>query len=154
MVTGGGARFAPMIRPLTVFTAAVAVAAVAIPTTAASAKNTNLRVFVSNCQKQVYKPKSITVFCADAGVIITKVKYASYGAKTATGTGTAAVNLCEPNCAAGKTKNFRVRFTLSKVTQCGDSYQFRKIRITYTGAKPKGNRTLNSAYSCADAPTA
>ena len=143
-----------MIRPLTLFTAAVAVAAVAIPTTAASAQNTNLRVFVSNCEKQVYKPKSITVFCADAGVVITKVKYSSYGAKKATGTGTAAVNLCEPNCAAGKTKNFKVKFTLSKVTQCGDSYQFRKLQFSYVGAKPKGDRTQNTSYVCADAPTA
>ena len=111
-------------------------------------------MFVSNCEKQVYKPKTITVFCADAGVTIKKVSYASYGAKTATGTGTAVVNLCEPNCAAGKTKSYKVKFKLSKVTQCGDSYQFRKIQYTYTGAKPKGNRTLNSGYPCADAPTA
>jgi hypothetical protein len=142
-----------MFRPLAVLTTAAAVAAVALPATA-SAGNTNLRVYVSNCAKQTYKPKTITVFCADAGVIIKKVKYSSYGAKTATGTGTAVVNLCEPNCAAGKTKNYRVKFTLSKVTQCGDSYQFRKIRFSYTGDKPKGNRTQSSGYPCADAPTA
>lgn len=144
-----------MRKPLTALIAVATVAAVAIPASTASAKNDNLRVFVSNCQKQVYKPKTITVFCADAGVIISKVKYSSYGAKTATGTGTAAVNLCEPNCAAGKTKNFKVKFTLSKVTQCGDSYQFRRLKFTYTGkSKPKGNRTETTSYVCADAPTA
>lgn len=144
-----------MRKPYTAFLAIATAAAVAIPATAASAQNTKLRVFVSNCETQVYKPKSITAFCADAGVIINKVKYSSYGAKTATGTGVAAVNLCEPNCAAGKTKNFKVRFTLSKVTQCGDSYQFRRLKFTYTGkSKPKGNRTETTSYVCADAPTA
>jgi hypothetical protein len=142
-----------MRKPLTALFAVAALAAVAVPATA-SAQNDNLRVFVSNCEKQVYKPKTITAFCADAGVIIKSVKYSSYGAKTATGTGTAAVNLCEPNCAAGKTKNFKVRFTLSRVTQCGDSYQFRRLQFSYTGDKPKGNRTQNTTYTCADAPTA
>lgn len=143
-----------MRKPLSAVLAVAAVAAVAVPASTASAQNDNLRVFVSNCEKQVYKPKTITAFCADAGVIINKVKYSSYGSKTAKGTGVAAVNLCEPNCAAGKTKNFKVRFTLSRVTQCGDSYQFRKLHFTYTGAKPKGNRTMNTTYVCADAPTA
>lgn len=142
-----------MLRPLTVLTAAAAVAAVAIPATTASAQNDNLRVFVSNCEKQVYKPKTITVFCADGGVVIQKIKYSSYGSKTAAGTGTANVNLCEPDCAAGKTKNYKVKFTLSRVTQCGDSYQFRKLQMTYTGAKPKGSRTVNQTFPCADAPT-
>jgi len=143
-----------MVRPLTALTAAVAVAAVAIPASTASAQNTNLRVFVSNCKKQVYKPKTITVFCADSGVVIEKIKHTSYGAKTATGTGTANVNLCEPDCAAGKTKNFKVKFALSQVKQCGDSYQFRKLRMSYVGAKPKGDRTINQTFPCADAPTA
>jgi hypothetical protein len=142
-----------MFRPLAVLTAAAAVAAVALPATA-SAGNTNLRVYVSNCETQVYKPKTITVFCGDAGVIINKIKYSSYGAKTAAGTGTAVVNLCEPNCAAGKTKNYKVKFKLSQVTQCGDSYQFRKLQMTYVGAKPKGDRTINQKYACANAPTA
>jgi len=129
-------------------------AAVALPASTASAQNDNLRVFVSNCEKQVYKPKTITAFCADAGVIINKVKYSTYGSKIARGTGVAAVNLCEPNCAAGKTQNFKVRFTLSTVRQCGDSYQFRQLRFTYVGEKPKGKRTLSTSYPCADAPTA
>jgi hypothetical protein len=142
-----------MRKPLVAFLAAAAVAAVAVPASTAAAQNTNLRVFVSNCEKQVYKPKTITVFCADAGVVIKKIKYSSYGAKTAAGTGTAVVNLCEPDCAAGKTKNYKVKLKLSRVTQCGDSYQFRKLQMTYTGAKPKGNRTINQSFPCADAPT-
>jgi hypothetical protein len=144
-----------MRKSLTAVLTLAALAAVAVPASATAAQNTKLHVFVSNCEKQVYKPKSITAFCADAGVIINKVKYSSYGAKQATGTGVAAVNLCEPNCAAGKTKNFKVRFKLSRVTQCGDSYQFRRLKFTYTGKdKPKGNRTESTSYVCADAPTA
>jgi len=143
-----------MRKLLSLITVVGVAAAVAVPATAGAA-NDNLRVFVSNCAKQVYKPKQITVACADAGIIISKVKYSSYGAKTAKGTGTAAVNLCDPNCAAGKTKRFPVKFTLSKVTQCGDSYQFRRLTLTYTKATPPhSKKTIVQPYVCADAPTA
>ena len=54
---------------------------------ALGASNTNLHVYVSNCIKQVYKPKSITMACADAGFVVSGIKYSSYGAKTAAGTG-------------------------------------------------------------------
>jgi hypothetical protein len=141
-----------MIRSITALAAAgaIAVAAFAVP---AGAANTQLRVYVSNCQKQVYKPKTITVFCADDGVFIKKIKYSAYTAKIARGKGTAVVNLCVPNCAAGKLKNYAVRLTLSKVSQCGDSFQFHDLSMTYVGAKPKGDRTIKETYDCATAPT-
>src|SRR5690606_9176023 len=101
----------------------------------------------------VYKPKSITVFCADAGVVIEKIRYRKYTSRVATGTGTATVNLCEPNCAAGNTETFRVRFKLSRVTQCGDSYQYRRLRMRYVGPKPPGDRVIKQTYRCGDAPT-
>lgn len=140
-----------MLRPVIALTAA---ALLALPVATASAGSGNqLRVYVSNCETQVYKPKTITVFCADAGVVIKKIKYTSYGAKRATGTGTATVNLCEPDCAAGKTANYSVRFTLSRVRQCGDSYQFRRLRFTYVDEKPPGDRSMRQSFVCADAPT-
>jgi type 1 fimbria pilin len=141
-----------MFRP---FLALAAVAAVAVPVVAApaGAADNSLRVYVSNCKTQVYKPKSITVYCADSGVVISKIKYSRYNATTAVGSGTSTVNLCDPNCAAGNTKTYKVKFTLSRVTQCGDSYQFRRLRMSYVGAKPKGSRTVTQSFSCADAPT-
>jgi hypothetical protein len=141
-----------MFRPLIALAAAAAVAVPVLAAPAGAADN-DLRVFVSNCEKQVYKPKSITVFCADAGVVIGKIKYSSYTATTARGSGTSTVNLCDPDCAAGNTKTYRVRFTLSRVTQCGDSYQFRRLRMSYVGSKPKGKRTITQTFACADAPT-
>ena len=142
-----------MLRSLTALTTVAALAAVGFVAAPASAQDTTPRIFVSNCEKQVYKPKTITVFCADAGVVINKITYSNYGTKTARGTGTAAVNLCEPNCAAGKTQNFQVRFRLSKPTQCGDASQFRRLRVTYVGAKPPGDRVIRQSFQCADAPT-
>jgi hypothetical protein len=141
-----------MFRPLIALAAAAAVA-VTVVAAPAGAANNELRVYVSNCKTQVYKPKSITVYCADAGVVIGKITYSTYTATTARGAGTSTVNLCDPDCAAGNTKTYRVRFTLSKVTQCGDSFQFRKLRMRYVGAKPKGSRTVTQTFTCADAPT-
>jgi hypothetical protein len=141
-----------MFRPLIALAAAGAVA-VTVAAVPAGAADTGLRVYVSNCKTQVYQPKSITVYCADAGVVIGKIRYTTYNATTARGSGTSTVNLCDPNCAAGNTKTYRVRFTLSNVTQCGDSFQFRRLRMSYVGAKPKGSRTVTQTFPCADAPT-
>lgn len=143
-----------MRKPFTALLAVAAVAAVAVPASTASAQNTNLRVFVSNCEKQVYKPKTITLTCADAGIVVKSIKYSNYGSKSAAATGTAYVNTCEPNCAAGKTKKYPVKLAFSRVTQCGDSYQFRRITMTYTGQKPSGPKVINQPFQCADAPTA
>jgi hypothetical protein len=143
-----------MFRPLIALTAAALVALpVATASAAGSGSNDQIRTYVSNCEKQVYKPKTITVFCADAGVVISKIRYQKYNSKVATGTGTATVNLCEPNCAAGNTENFKVRFRLYRVTQCGDAYQYRRLRVRYVGPKPPGRRVINQSFPCADAPT-
>ena len=117
------------------------------------ATGTKLHVYVSNCEKQVYKPKTITVFCADAGVVIDKITYRPTAPRRprarARPTSTSAI----PTAPPARRRTTRSRFTLSKVKQCGDSYQFRKLRMTYTGAKPKGARTINQKFACADAPT-
>ena len=142
-----------MFRSLIALTAAAFVAMPIATASAGSGNDDQIRAYVSDCVKQVYKPKTITVFCADAGVVINKIRYKKYNSRTATGTGTATVNLCEPNCAAGNTQNFKVRFKLYRVTQCGDAYQYRRLRVRYVGPKPPGDRVINQTFPCADAPT-
>jgi hypothetical protein len=142
-----------MLRPLLALTAA---AAVAVPVLAApaGAANNDLRVYVSNCIEQVYKPKTITLACADAGFVVSKIKYASYGAKTAAGTGTAVVNTCDPSCVAGKSLKYPVTVGLSRVTQCGDSFQFRRVTVRFTKKVPTGmKRTTVQSFPCGNAPT-
>jgi hypothetical protein len=142
-----------MLRPLIALAAAAAVAVPVVAAPAGAADN-DLRVYVSNCVKQVYKPKTITLACADANSTITKIKYSSYGAKRAAGTGTAVINTCDPSCVAGKNVKYPVKVALSRVTQCGDSFQFRTVKVTFTGTVPKGyKKVYTQKYPCADAPT-
>ncbi len=143
-----------MLKPLLALTAVGALAVPAATASAGTSNNDGLRVYVSNCVKQVYKPKTITIACADANFAVQKIKYGSYNARVATGRGTAVVNTCEPNCAAGKMVSYPAKIKLSRVTQCGDSYQFRRVAVTFTGKVPKGmTRTEVQSFPCADAPT-
>jgi hypothetical protein len=143
-----------MFRPLIALTAAAAAAVPVLAAPAGAADDTGLRVYVSNCIKQVYQPKTITLACADAGFVVNKIRYSSYGAKRAAGTGTAVINTCDPSCVAGKDVRYPARIALSRVTQCGDSYQFRSVRVTFTNKIPKGyKRTYSQRFPCADAPT-
>jgi hypothetical protein len=132
-----------------------AVLAIALPASVASAQSDKLRVFFpKDCQQNVYKPKSFVVTCADANFEVRKVKYSSYGEKVARGTGTARINDCEPNCAAGTFKKYPVRFKLSRVRQCGDVPQFRRLTVVFTGDRPAGeDRRMRQPFRCADAPT-
>jgi hypothetical protein len=143
-----------MLRPLTGLLALAALSAVPVAATAAGSDDTQLRVYVSNCQQQVYKPKRITLACADANFRVRAIRYATYGDRTATGTGTAVVNTCSPSCVAGRFVTYPVRVRLSRVTQCGDSFQFRRVAVTFTKRVPKGmKRTDVTPFPCANAPT-
>lgn len=136
--------------------ALAAVLAVALPVTVATTAgaSTKLRVFFPNdCVNNKYKPKSFVVTCADSNFSVEKIKYSSYGAKSAKGTGTAVVNTCDPNCAAGTDKSYPVKFTFSRVRQCGDVPQFRRATITFTGARPTGMaKTTVQPFTCAIPP--
>ena len=56
----------------------------------------------------------IVVACADGNNRLARIKWQSYGTDAASGTATAVVNDCEPNCAAGEFHRFRAVVTLTK----------------------------------------
>lgn len=131
-----------------------AILAIALSASAASASNKLHVFFPKDCQQNVYQPKSFVVTCADANFVVKKVDYSRYGARSARGTGTASINTCDPSCVEGTFKNYPVSFTLSKVRQCGDVPQFRRLTIRFTGRKPKGQkRVMRQPFICANAPS-
>jgi hypothetical protein len=118
---------------LTLVASAVALA-LAIPAMSATTKV----LFPADCGKPTYKPTKIVVTCGDANNVVTKIKWESYGTKAASGTGTALVNDCDPNCASGKAKKFPVVVTLTTPKNCGGGItQFTRLVETFTDAKPK-----------------
>jgi hypothetical protein len=129
---------------LTVAAAALALA-VAVPATSATKV-----LFPKDCGKPVYKPKSIIVTCGDANNQLVKIKWESYGTDAASGSATAKVNDCQPNCASGTTKSYPAVVTLTKPKNCGGGVtQFTKLVETFTGSRPTGSKSkVTEPFPC------
>ena len=121
-----------MQRSLIVLPLAVGLLALAaVP--AGSAPKT---LFPANCGAPSYKPTRIVVACADGNNRLARIKWQSYGTDAASGTATAVVNDCEPNCAAGEFHSFRAVVTLNKPKDCGRYRQFTRLVERFTDDKP------------------
>src|SRR6266508_255299 len=113
--------------------APLALGALALGVTACGGSGSDSKVlFPAECSKPTYKPKQIVVTCADANTVIQNITWKSYDDKSASGSGTANVNACEPNCAAGKFEKFPATVALSNPKSCGkDVKQFTSLVLTY-----------------------
>jgi hypothetical protein len=95
---------------------------------------------VVNCTgKQQTRPPSFILTCTDAGDVLTRVHWVSWGASQAFGTGTEMIKTCEPNCAAGGFASYPVLITLWRPESLpghpGVLYFTRATRI-YTANRP------------------
>ena len=61
------------------------------------------------------RPANYLLSCADANASWKKVKWLTWGAKTALGTGDLYQNDCRPNCVSGQFRSYRSRVVLSEV---------------------------------------
>jgi hypothetical protein len=116
----------------------VATAALALGVSACGGSSNKTKVlFPPECGKPTYKPTQIVVTCGDANTVVQHITWKSYGDKTASGSGTAAVNDCDPNCASGHVLKSPATVALANPKDCGKGVtQFTSLVVTYTGAKP------------------
>jgi hypothetical protein len=135
-----------MQRSLIVLPLAVGLLALAaVP--AGSAPKT---LFPANCGAPSYKPTRIVVACADGNNRLARIKWQSYGTNAASGTATAVVNDCEPNCAAGEFHRFRAVVTLNKPKDCGRYRQFTRLVERFTDDKPDATGSkVTQRFPCA-----
>jgi hypothetical protein len=121
----------------------------------AGAQSGGVRVFFPvDCMHNVFRPQSITVACADDNFRVTKIRWASYGQSSASGSGRARIDTCDPDCVSGTFRTYRVRVQLSRVRQCGDVPQFTQLVVTFRGMPPSGfTQTERQRFQCAEAPT-
>jgi hypothetical protein len=96
---------------------------------------TSEQILTWDCETAVYKPKSITITCADGGIFVEKIQWSSWSQKSASGVGIFSENLCEPNCADGKRVIAAVKLTLSNLTVQNDKYYLRTLDITTSDGK-------------------
>ena len=121
--------------------------AVLVATPAGSATKV---LFPANCGKPTFKPKSIVVACADANNRLTSIKWQTYGTRAASGTATAKVNDCTPNCVSGKVKSYPAIVTLTRPKNCGRGVtQFTRLVETFTHSRPSGtSKRLGVTFPC------
>ena len=96
---------------------------------------TSEQVLTWDCETAQYKPESITITCADGGVFVEKIQWATWSQDGAMGTGIYSENLCEPNCAEGKRVTEPVKLTLSNLTEHEGKYYLRTIDISTRNGK-------------------
>ncbi|MCF3181703.1 hypothetical protein IPZ70_17385 [Streptomyces polychromogenes] len=121
--------------------AAAALAALAAPASAQSAPADPYPVVVVDCFSAAQvQPEEYILACGDGNNRLVGLHWHTWGAGTATATGTDMVNDCRPYCAAGRFRPYPVEVTLSAPrpwpTHPGVQ-RFTVIRLLYTDTAPE-----------------
>ena len=94
-----------------------------------------------DCEFPIQRPEQIMLTCADGGMIVTDIKWQSWGANGATGTGTYSQNMCDPSCAEGKRVEVPVKLRLSELFE----YKGRNVLRTLDIEAVSGQELPNGA---------
>ena len=98
--------------------------------------NATTTSYYNDCgAKAVVKPANITEYCADAGAGVVTIKWKTWTATKATGTGIFYINGCDPSCAGGKTYKTKVAVTLSGLTKTHGKNYLMRVLVVPSGAK-------------------
>jgi hypothetical protein len=119
------------MRRLIVLVVIAATAVFVVPALAASKADR----LVGNCTKSQVRPSAIVLFCGDDNEYVSKLKWSSFGAGTAKGSGVLYDNSCTPNCAAGKFEHFAASVVADKPHICSaDHYtDYRSLTVHLSG---------------------
>jgi hypothetical protein len=96
------------------------------------------------------QPTSVIIFCGDAGITTEKLQWTGWGGTFAAAVGTATVNLCTPNCAAGNVKHYRVVLIATGRQHCSNGQSaYAKVSYAYIGPQPPNTDPDSSVtYTC------
>jgi hypothetical protein len=93
---------------------------------------------ITNCNKAVSKPKSVTLTCGDGNTVLSGLSWSSFGGGSASASGTFKMNTCEPNCASGKVVSYPVSVKATSPRSCkGGLRVYNKVTLKFTGRAPK-----------------
>ncbi|RDI64119.1 hypothetical protein [Nocardia pseudobrasiliensis] len=81
-----------------------------------------LEVIDCSFDKPAVRPAHLILACADLGMRIEDIGWKSWAADRAEGEGTARINTCDPNCAAGNFITEPVRIVLTEPIEPGHVY--------------------------------
>ena len=133
--------------------ALIVVAGVASPAASAAPGESGHAVsFPANCRDERVKPRAIVVTCADANFRIVRIAWEAWTRTAASGSGTAKINDCDPNCVAGRFRSYpAVTVRLSHPVTCTATgvRQFTRLRYVFARRRPNDlPRTGRQLYRC------
>jgi hypothetical protein len=117
---------------MTAAVAAVAAAAALAASGAAAATPPT----IPDCYAQVVAPTSMVLACADGNLTLEGLSWSGWGKPTATATGDAHANDCDPYCAAGTFRTYPVSVTASDPQTCRSGRRQYTHLVWSTQAKP------------------
>lgn len=94
-----------------------------------------LQATVPDCGAGAYRPATLLITCATGGVMATGVQWSSWGASTASGTGTVHMTV------GGQAASGQADLALSDVVTGSSGPQFTVLTVTWTGRSPDGHPT-------------
>jgi hypothetical protein len=124
------------------FLASLALAAVIVAVGAIAAFASS-PLKITNCNTASSRPKSLTLACGDGNTVLKGLSWSSFGGSSAQAKGTFVINLCEPNCAAGKDASYPVTAKASGQRSCKKGLRvYSKLTLQFTGRAPKSANSL------------
>jgi hypothetical protein len=107
------------------------------------------RAFTTPRPKLVVRPRSLVLACADANFYATGIRWTTWKASSATGSGTAHLNDCDPYCAAGHFRTYRIALRLGVPRRCHGRLELTQVTWSFPGRKPAGPRRGSQTFRCA-----
>jgi hypothetical protein len=102
-----------------------------------------------SCETITARPAEVTTYCADFGIAITNIRWKSWTANGAVGTGTYLLNNCNPNCASGKVSKSPVGVNLDGLYTDGERYFLRYL--TFIGSDDlSSSEKINGMWDLAE----
>lgn len=82
----------------------------------------------------VVAPRTYVLACGDGNTALTRLHWSGWGGRIASATATEELNLCVPDCVAGKV----VRFPVSVVARRRREGRYQEVVVTAGAQRPKG----------------
>ena len=95
---------------------------------------------VNDCGSLETRPAELVLACADAGELIQNIRWKSWKAKRAVGTGTYRINDCDPTCAAGEFESYRVRVVLRNPKNQSGKRVYSRAVLRFPKGGPDGEK--------------
>jgi hypothetical protein len=130
-------------RVLVILGSLVALLGVAGPATAKVAPVT----FAGCLERASFKPKDVLLACGDGNASFDVASWSRWTRQSAKAVGTALINDCTPNCAAGHFSSALAALILERPRTCHGARRFTRLRLVFA-TRPRRGQPAPVTYAC------